>query len=425
MKENGMHVFLPLTKVEPQDDGSCIVEGYATVEELDAQGEVVLYDASKAAFSEMAEHFTKATDGASLGNLRAMHQPIAAGKLTAWWPDDAKKGIGVRGKVVDPAEVKKCRESVYTGFSVSAPKGMVKRSVQEWNGKPTPVVTEYHLSELSLVDKGAAPSALFSLVKVSGWVPRSLPDEKSKAATEALAKYDAASGGVTAAVVTQAASWLSADETQRATLQKDAIAAIAEANAAIAALKALAAELLMLPGEPDTWAITDVVYAIRQAIGGKIVAEQAALTAPPSPAVPGAGADEPAAVDGDAAIAAAAKPSEDLQKSLEKFATGLDAKLAAMDEGLSKAVENAVSKILEPLRKDLEARLTKLESQPAPVGTPVVKTLGIGAGGSSRSGTASLQKSVEDLEKTGMLSPGTQRELRMALATAMISEGAK
>ena len=61
--------------------------------------------------------FSKTTAGKSLGNLRAMHGHIAAGKLTAIDFSDEKKSIEIAAKVVDDGEWNKVLEGVYTGFS--------------------------------------------------------------------------------------------------------------------------------------------------------------------------------------------------------------------------------------------------------------------------------------------------------------------
>lgn len=156
----GLKLSIPITKVESGDDGTVIVEGIATSEALDSQGEVVEYEASKAAFAEWTGAFSKATDGKSLGNIREMHGDVAAGKAIAWYPDDAAKSITIKAHVVDPVAAKKCKESVYTMFSIRAPGGTVKRESNR--------VKAYQLSEVSLVDRGANPDSWFAMAKRDG-----------------------------------------------------------------------------------------------------------------------------------------------------------------------------------------------------------------------------------------------------------------
>lgn len=152
-------VFLPFTKVEALEDGTCIVEGIATAEVLDADGEIVDFEASKAAFSEWSDYFQKATDGESFGNIRSMHGNIAAGKAVAWWPDEEHKAIMLRSHIIDPTEAKKCIEKVYLGYSIGG-------KVPKKDGYVGNHIVKYKLSETSLVDKPACPVALFSLVKL-------------------------------------------------------------------------------------------------------------------------------------------------------------------------------------------------------------------------------------------------------------------
>ncbi|WP_217918143.1 hypothetical protein, partial [Burkholderia pseudomallei] len=75
-----LKLFARLTKV---DEEKRLVYGRATEEVVDRAGEIMDYATSKPYFEKWSEGIAKATDGRSLGNLRAMHNNIAAGKLTA------------------------------------------------------------------------------------------------------------------------------------------------------------------------------------------------------------------------------------------------------------------------------------------------------------------------------------------------------
>jgi len=169
-----LKLYVPITKI---DEERREVWGFATVEELDKQGEVVSFDASKRAFAAWSDQFEKATDGASQGNIREMHQPIAAGRVLEWTPDEEKKGINLGGKIVDDQAWAKTRERVYTGFSIGGnPKKSERRKI---GGKNVNVITEYDLVEVSLVDNPACPSAVFSVVKMAGASPaETVPIEK-------------------------------------------------------------------------------------------------------------------------------------------------------------------------------------------------------------------------------------------------------
>jgi len=103
-------LFIPITRI---DEESREVWGYATTDQVDSFGTVFDYEASKRAYSEWSNEFDIRTGGESKGNLRAMHQKIAAGKVIAVQPDDVARGIYVGTRVVDDAEWKKVKESVY------------------------------------------------------------------------------------------------------------------------------------------------------------------------------------------------------------------------------------------------------------------------------------------------------------------------
>src|SRR4051794_38279633 len=65
-------ISLPLTKIDKERR---LVSGWASLDNPDLQGDIVLSEASEAAF----KHFR--------GNIREMHQPIAVGKMIDWRPD--------------------------------------------------------------------------------------------------------------------------------------------------------------------------------------------------------------------------------------------------------------------------------------------------------------------------------------------------
>lgn len=171
---NPLKLFIPFTKREDSPDGSVLVEGIATAEEIDKQGEAVSYEGSKAAFTEWSEGFARVTNGASLGNIREMHGPVAAGKAIGWTADDTRKAIVLRARISDTAAAQKVRDSVYTGYSIGAPGHTVKREIVKNGDTEFPMVMAYTLSEVSIVDNPACPSASFSVVKRA--VPDPVPD---------------------------------------------------------------------------------------------------------------------------------------------------------------------------------------------------------------------------------------------------------
>lgn len=156
-----MKVFAKLTKV---DEEKRLVYGRAVDETPDRSGEVFDYESSVPYFKSWSEEVSKASDGASVGNLRAMHGKVAAGKLTDIQFNDSDKAIDVVAKVVDDNEWKKVLEGVYTGFSIGGAyvgKPKVEKAadgteVKRYTAKP---------SELSLVDRPCVPSANFFQVQ--------------------------------------------------------------------------------------------------------------------------------------------------------------------------------------------------------------------------------------------------------------------
>ena len=72
-------LFLPITKV---DVAKRLVYGQATAEVVDKADEIMDYAGTKPLFEEWSGAIAKATDGKSVGNVRAMHGKVAAGKLT-------------------------------------------------------------------------------------------------------------------------------------------------------------------------------------------------------------------------------------------------------------------------------------------------------------------------------------------------------
>jgi hypothetical protein len=153
--------FIPITKV---DVAKQLVYGTAADETPDRQGEIWDYAGNKPLWSAWSEGFVKATGGKSAGNLRAMHNAVAAGKFTEVHFDDEKRSMEVCAKVVDAAEWEKVQEGVYTGFSVGG------EYVKSWADKAIKGVNRVIIEpvEISLADLGANPSALFTAIKADG-----------------------------------------------------------------------------------------------------------------------------------------------------------------------------------------------------------------------------------------------------------------
>ena len=156
-----MQLFARLAKL---DSVQHLVYGRLTQEVRDHSNEIMDYESSRPEFERWSEKFSKATDGASLGNVRAMHGKVAAGKLVGIEYDDDSKSIDVVAKIIDAGEWEKCEEGVYTGFSVGG--AYLKR----WPDTDNTALTRYTAKpiEASLVDAPCVPTATFSMLKADG-----------------------------------------------------------------------------------------------------------------------------------------------------------------------------------------------------------------------------------------------------------------
>jgi phage head maturation protease len=136
-------LFLPISKVEKQNDGSVTISGYASTPALDLDGEIVSLDAVK-----------KALPGyMAWRNIREMHQPRAVGVAKEANVDE--KGLFLTSKIVDKAAVEKVLEGVYKGYSIGGRK----------LAKTGNTITEIDLVEISIVDRPANPECPFSIAK--------------------------------------------------------------------------------------------------------------------------------------------------------------------------------------------------------------------------------------------------------------------
>lgn len=159
-----MKLFAQLTKV---DEEKRLVYGIAAAEVPDHAGEIMDYEGSKPYFAKWSDGVAKDTDGKSLGNVRAMHGKVAAGKLVGIEFDDTSKSIPVCAKVVDDGEWKKVLEGVYTGFSIGGDY-VGQKKVEKIDGKE---VKRYvaNPTEISLVDRPCIPTAkFFEIQKADG-----------------------------------------------------------------------------------------------------------------------------------------------------------------------------------------------------------------------------------------------------------------
>ncbi|VTZ49265.1 conserved hypothetical protein [Methylocella tundrae] len=156
---SALRMFIPITKV---DAAQRLVYGLATAEAEDRAGEICDYASTKPLYEKWSAEIAKSTAGKSLGNLRAMHGPVAAGKVTEINFNDTRKQIEICAKVIDDAEWVKVAEGVYTGFSQG---GAYARRWTDEDG-----LTRYTAdpTEISLVDLPCLPQAQFEMIKADG-----------------------------------------------------------------------------------------------------------------------------------------------------------------------------------------------------------------------------------------------------------------
>jgi hypothetical protein len=161
---SNVRISMPLTKVDAERR---IVSGFATLDNLDRQNDIVTPEASLDAFSKFR------------GNIREMHQPKAVGKMVAFKEDkyfdpETKKfysGIYVSAYISKGAQDawEKVLDGTYTGFSIGGKMNKWDDAYDEKMDASVRIIKDYTLTELSLVDSPANQFAnILSVEKVDG-----------------------------------------------------------------------------------------------------------------------------------------------------------------------------------------------------------------------------------------------------------------
>jgi len=159
-----VRISMPLTKVDAERR---IVSGFATLDNIDKQNDIVTPEASVNAFSKFR------------GNIREMHQPKAVGKMVAFKEDkyfdpEQKKfyqGIYVSAYVSKGAQDtwEKVLDGTLTGFSIGGKMNKWDDAYDEKMDASIRIIKDYDLVELSLVDSPANQFAnILSVEKVDG-----------------------------------------------------------------------------------------------------------------------------------------------------------------------------------------------------------------------------------------------------------------
>jgi hypothetical protein len=192
-----VRLVMPFTKVDTERR---LVSGFASLNNVDKHDDIVTAEASSAAFSMFR------------GNIREMHQPIAAGRMVSFSQEpyyDASTGNTYEGIYVTAYVSKGAQETwekvldgTLSGFSIG---GIVKNQHSEYISdlnKSIRFITDLELFELSLVDNPANQLAnVLSIQKVDGHF---------------VAK------GIATEVETQNVFWCPSDKTARSTVEESA-----------------------------------------------------------------------------------------------------------------------------------------------------------------------------------------------------------
>ena len=150
------HKFVEFVKVGTDEER--IVEGYFSAEVLDDQNQLVTFGAIENALPDYLRW----------SNLRAMHQPIAAGTVLEVRPDLDNRRWWLSARIVDDDSWTKVKAGVYKGFSIGGstlPGGIEQARTQD--GQAYQKLTHIKLKEISVVDRPACEEAIITLWKGS------------------------------------------------------------------------------------------------------------------------------------------------------------------------------------------------------------------------------------------------------------------
>ena len=159
-----LRLSLPFSKVDKERR---TVSGFASLDNVDKQDDIVTAEASLDAFARFR------------GNIREMHQPLAVGKMVnfkaeKYFDPESKKmynGVFVSAYVSKGAQDtwEKVLDGTLSGFSIGGRMNKWDDAYDEKSDKSIRVIKQYDLVELSLVDSPANQFAnIVSVEKVDG-----------------------------------------------------------------------------------------------------------------------------------------------------------------------------------------------------------------------------------------------------------------
>jgi hypothetical protein len=161
---DNVRLSMPFGKV---DQERRLVSGFASLDNVDKQMDIVTTEASMSAFAKFR------------GNIREMHQPSAVGKMISFKeekyfdPESKKfyKGVYVSTYISKGAQDawEKVLDGTYTGFSIGGRMNKWDDAYDDTMEKQIRIIKDYDLIELSLVDSPANQFAsIMSVEKVDG-----------------------------------------------------------------------------------------------------------------------------------------------------------------------------------------------------------------------------------------------------------------
>ena len=159
-----LRLSMPFSKVDKERR---IVSGFASLDNIDKQDDIVTAEASMEAFAKFR------------GNIREMHQPLAVGKMVnfkaeKYFDPESKKfynGVFVSAYVSKGAQDtwEKVLDGTLAGFSIGGKMNKWDEGFDEKLDKSIRIIKQYDLIELSLVDSPANQFAnIVSVEKVDG-----------------------------------------------------------------------------------------------------------------------------------------------------------------------------------------------------------------------------------------------------------------
>ncbi len=154
-------------RIVDKADGTHSVDGIATSQTRDHDGERADFKGTLAAIKTWSDEFAKTTRASgqqlSLGNIRVQHDgKKIGGKVTAIEPDDDSKAIAIKTQPLTSVYEELIEPGMVTGFSIAG------RYAKQWEDAKGDKWYIPEITEISYVDHPCNPDAGFTHVKATG-----------------------------------------------------------------------------------------------------------------------------------------------------------------------------------------------------------------------------------------------------------------